>query len=137
MDPYARVSQVWNGGPNSLTDPEDMEVMTFSKQAITECGGPEREKINFTVEYNVEELESPGNISIALVFDKTTTIGQTDLKSVQGQGVASFRMAGLPKYDNLKKLGAHQLDIVLTLRKRWSFGSICRTVATRKIVLVE
>lgn len=143
MEPYAAIKNVWAGGPNSLTDPEDQDPLVFSKKELIEFGGADKEKINFDIEYDVTELNTAANISIRLVFDKTVTIGQTDLKSVQGVGYAAYRMKALPKYDKYKKLGPHTLDFIITLRKRFSlldassFPAVSTTTTTRKIILRE
>jgi hypothetical protein len=120
VEPYAKVTQVWAGGPNSLTDPEDMETLTFSRKELIEFGGGDKEKINFTLEYDVTKLAYSANISIALVFDKSIVVSQTDLKNVQGVGYSSYRMRGLPKYENKMKVGQHTLNIVIKLRPRYS-----------------
>lgn len=150
MEPYAQVTQVWAGGPNSLTDPDDQPVITLSKKKLVEFGGADLEKVNFTLQYDVTELKYAANASIALIFDESSLVSQTDLKGVQGVAIARFRMPFLPKHDNKKKIGTHKLTIVTKLRPRWTIWHMIdsvrsfmelRSVATsstsRTVVLVE
>lgn len=148
--PYAKATQVWTGGPNSLTEPEDMSKITLDLTKLTVYGGETLGKLNFTVEYDITELNYMANISIALIFDKNILVSQTDLKNAQGTAIASFRMPFLPKYANQKRPGTHTLDIVIKLRPRWTIWhmidnvkdfmelkSIGESKTTRIVVLTE
>jgi hypothetical protein len=113
---YAFVDRAWTGGPDSMENPDDQDPIVLSKKQLIEFGGADLEKLNFDVRYDVTSLNYRANLSIALIFDKSTLVSQTDLKGVQGEARATFRMPFLPKYDSKKKLGTHQLDIVLKIR---------------------
>ena len=120
MQPYAKVTQVWVGGSNSLLDPQDMPVITLSKKLLQQFGGADLEKLNIGIEYDVTDLNYAANISLAIIFDKTYIVYQTDLRSVQGQAKTYLRLPFLPKYDNQKKIGSHTLDVIVKLRPRWT-----------------
>lgn len=147
---YAKVIQTWTGGPSSLTNPENQEVITLSKKALLETGGLDLEKLNYTVEYDVTDLKYRANLSMALIFDGMEMVSQTDLKGVQGKSYATFRQRFLPQYDNMKSVGTHHLQITLKLRPQWSvlhlyknyydwkeLKCISESTVTRLVVLTE
>lgn len=147
---FAEVSKTWTGGPSSLTNPENMTVITLSKKELIEFGGADKEKLNVEIEYNVEDLAYAANLSVTAVFDKSVVVFQTDLKSVQGTGKIALRFPFLPKYDNQKKIGAHRLEIILKLRPRYTpwrmidnikdylnLRTVATSVAMRTVILTE
>jgi hypothetical protein len=147
---YAIVGDTWVGGPTSLDNPENQDPITLSKKEIIEFGGVEKEKLNFTIQYDVTDMKYAANLSITLVFDKSIIVGQTDLKSVQGSANMAFRMPFLPKYDNQKKIGKHNLEIILKIRPRYTIWhlinnlkdylelrKVADSVATRTVILKE
>ncbi|MDD5348260.1 MAG: hypothetical protein PHT59_06585 [Candidatus Omnitrophica bacterium] len=109
------IPEVWQG---DLTAPEDQDTIQLSQKEMAQ--NPDVEKVNFTVKYDVTDLNYAANASIAIVFDKKTVVYQTNLKGVQGEASASFRLPFLPKYANQKKRGKHLLDIVVKIRPQWS-----------------
>jgi len=148
--PYAEVKEAWTGGPDSLENPENQDPIVLSKKQLIEFGGADYEKLNFTVRYDVTDLNYKANMSIALIFDKSIMVSQTDLKGIQGEGFATYRLPFLPKYDNQKRIGKHQLDIVLKIRPYttiWhmidsiksflELRGITESVDTRSIILKE
>jgi len=113
------VSNVWVGDINSLNDPQDMKTIEISKKEVEKFGTGE-DKVNVGIEYDVTDINYAANISLAIVFDKTIMVYQTNLPSVQGKAIMYLRLPYLPKYANKKKVGVHALDIVVKLRPRWS-----------------
>lgn len=145
---YAVVGETWVGGPTSLENPENQNPIVLSKKELIEFGGSDKEKLNFTVQYDVTELEYAANLSITLVFDKSIIVGQTDLKSVQGEANVAFRMPFLPKYDNHKRIGKHTLEIILKIRPRYTvwhmidnlkdyleLRKVAESITTRTVIL--
>jgi hypothetical protein len=120
VKPYAEVKQVWNGGPNSLHEPQDMQTITLSRKEMSEFGGGDKEKLNFSLEYDVTELNYAANLSIAIFYDRSAATYQTNLKSVQGAAKATFRIPFLPKYGNMLQPGNHIVTIAVKLRPRWT-----------------
>lgn len=149
-DIYAVVGETWVGGPTSLENPENQDPIILSKKELIEFGGADKEKLNFTVQYDVTKIKYAANLSITLVFDKSVVVGQTDLKGVQGSATMAFRMPFLPKYDNQKKVGRHNLEIILKIRPRYTIWhmiqnfkdylelrSVADSIAARTVILKE